>query len=148
SISGPKWLKHSGVANSFIAVLRRGEEELHYFKLNAFCIMPNHVHLVIVPKVALRRITNGIKGASARRANAILYRIGRPFWQDESYDHWIRDEGEFGRICEYVECNPVSAGLVTKPEHWPWSSAYRGTAIPASCGTAIPGCAPTTKTLR
>ncbi len=136
--TGQAWLKNPLVADSFTSLLRKGTEELQYFDLHAYVIMPNHIHLVIAPKILLRRITNGLKGSTSRAANAILKRTGKPFWQDESYDHWIRNEREFGRICHYVECNPVSAGLVSKPEDWPWSSAHRG--------TAIPGCAPTTST--
>jgi REP element-mobilizing transposase RayT len=51
-----------------------------------------------------------------------LGRRGR-FWQQESYDHWARDEDELERIIRYVEQNPVKAGLVAKAEDWPFSSA-------------------------
>jgi len=120
---GPRWATNPRVADSFIQLLYKGAERLSYFELLAYVVMPNHVHLVIAPKKPLRQITNGLKGATSRAANAILNRTGKPFWQDESYDHWIRNEREFGRICAYVECNPVSAGLVSKPEDWRWSSA-------------------------
>jgi len=48
---------------------------------------------------------------------------GSHFWQDESFDHWIRNPGEWHKIRKYIEQNPVAAGLVDKPEDWPWSSA-------------------------
>jgi putative DNA methylase len=54
-----------------------------------------------------------------------LGRTGEPFWQDESHDRWVRNEREFNRIVAYIEENPVSAGLATPPEDWPWSSAAR-----------------------
>jgi hypothetical protein len=66
-----------------------------------------------------------LKGTTARRANEILRLTGRPFWQEESYDRWVRDEREFQRIRAYVEENPVRAGLVAGPEEYPWSSASR-----------------------
>jgi alkanesulfonate monooxygenase SsuD/methylene tetrahydromethanopterin reductase-like flavin-dependent oxidoreductase (luciferase family) len=50
---------------------------------------------------------------------------GERFWQDESFDHWVRDPAEWQKIRAYIERNPVSAGLVAKPEEWPWSSASR-----------------------
>jgi hypothetical protein len=53
----------------------------------------------------------------------MLALTGSSFWQDESYDHLVRDESEFQRIVEYIEMNPVNAGLVTMPEAFPWSSA-------------------------
>ena len=54
----------------------------------------------------------GLKGYTAREANRLLGRTGQPFWQGESYDHWVRDETEFIRIIAYIENNPVKAGLV------------------------------------
>ena len=49
--------------------------------------------------------------------------VGQPFWQDESYDQLVRNRTEFDRIANYIEMNPVKAGLVAKPEDFPWSSA-------------------------
>ena len=46
------------------------------------------------------------------------------FWQDESYDHCVEGVDELERIIDYVELNPVKAGLVTSRELWPFSSAY------------------------
>jgi putative transposase len=97
--------------------------------------MPNHVHAVIEPRLPVARITGGLKGVSARRANAALGRVGQPFWQDESFDHWVRNEAEFQHICSYVEWNPVSAGLAKRPEDWPWSSARRND---AQAGVPVP----------
>jgi hypothetical protein len=48
---------------------------------------------------------------------------GSYFWQDESFDHWVRNPAEWEKIRTYIERNPVSAGLVARPEDWPWSSA-------------------------
>jgi putative DNA methylase len=73
--------------------------------------------------IPLAKITQSLKGYSALEANKILSRTGQSFWQDESYDHWSRDEAEFYRIIAYIENNPVKAGLAPKPEDWPWSSA-------------------------
>jgi len=55
-----------------------------------------------------------------------LERVGEPFWQTESYDHWIRDDPEFDRVRRYIENNPVRSGLVAKPEDYRWSSANAG----------------------
>jgi hypothetical protein len=104
----------------------------------------NHVHLLITPYLAIARIMNGIKGAFARQANAFLGHKGQPFWQDESFDHWVRNSNEFRKIQTYIEYNPVFAGFVSEPTDWRWSSAG---APPAGSvtegGTAIPGCGPT-----
>ena len=64
-----------------------------------------------------------LKGRTARKANCILQRTGMPFWQEESFDHWIRNSRELQGLIDYVENNPVKAGLVDAKDHWPWSSA-------------------------
>jgi REP element-mobilizing transposase RayT len=88
----------------------------------AWVVMPNHVHLLIEPKVPMRLITKAIKGPSARHANLLLGRTGQHFWQDECFDHWIRNRAEFEKVKSYVEQNPVRAGLVTDCGRWPWSN--------------------------
>ena len=88
--------------------------------------MANHVHILIYPKAELPRITRAVKNYSAREANKTLGRSGLPFWKDESYDHWVRDDEELNKIVRYIEFNPVAAGLVTKPEEWRWSSGWAG----------------------
>ncbi|MDX6304213.1 MAG: REP-associated tyrosine transposase, partial [Blastocatellia bacterium] len=67
--------------------------------------------------------TKHLKGYTSREANKLLQRTGQPFWQDESFDHWSRDRSEFFRIVDYIENNPVNAGLVENREAWRWSSA-------------------------
>ena len=89
----------------------------------AWVIMANHVHVLLTPLLEMRQVTRSIKSFSARKANEILGRTGDPFWQDESYDHWIRNQEEMNRIIRYIEWNPVKASLVERVEDWPWSSA-------------------------
>jgi hypothetical protein len=68
------------------------------------------------------RIMHTFKLFTARQCNQLLGRCG-VFWQDESYDHCVRDEDELERIIQYVECNPVKAELADAPNNWPYSSA-------------------------
>ena len=93
------------------------------YELFAWCVMANHVHVLLTPRCELKKITQGIKGVTAYQINRLQKAKGRAFWQDESYDHWVRDDEELLRIIAYIENNPVVAGLCSKPEDWPWSSA-------------------------
>ena len=86
--------------------------------------MPNHVHLLITPRVAVSKITHALKRFTAREANRVLGLTGQRFWQDESYDRLVRGGREFDRITQYIEYNPVRAGLVLCPEEFRWSSAW------------------------
>ena len=102
--------------------------------------MPNHVHLLATPAVALPKLTKSLKGITAKRANAMLALTGSPFWQDESYDRLVRDEREFERIRNYIEGNPVRAGLVREASEYRWSSAAGATvgspAVQGDCPTS------------
>jgi putative transposase len=120
---GPVWLRDDRVARVVADALLYGESGRHFYQLRAWVIMPNHVHALLRPKTSLPVITRWLKGSTARQANLILGRTGKVFWQDESFDHRVRDEVELDRIVRYVEYNPVRAGLAENPSAWPWSSA-------------------------
>jgi putative transposase len=122
--SGPIWLQDAEIAAIVTRTIHRGEE-LGQYVLKAYVVMPNHVHVLLDPVISLSRLTNGIKGVSARDANLKLGRTGKPFWQDESFDHWIRDPNQYARIQTYIENNPVKARLCARPEDWHWSSARK-----------------------
>jgi putative transposase len=132
--TGPRWLGETEVAALVQDALLRRYSEL--YGLWAYVVMVNHLHLLLRPKsmgvpkqsstdsfVPLSSITKRIKGYTAREANAMLQRTGEHFWQQESFDHWPRDEDEFFRIIAHIENNPVKAGFVRRPEEWTWSSA-------------------------
>jgi len=120
-VGGPTWLREPEIAECVVKCIGGGAGR--DYDLQAFVVMPNHVHILITPGIELAKITRRIKGKSARQANSILKRTGQAFWQDESFDHWIRSPREFGKVKEYIERNPVKAGLVSRPEEWPYSSA-------------------------
>ena len=84
--------------------------------------MPDPVHALLRPFVPVSRIMRWLKGSTARRANQLLGRTGKRFWQGESYDHWVRDERESEQIIHDIERNPVTAGLAESIGEWPWSS--------------------------
>jgi REP element-mobilizing transposase RayT len=88
--------------------------------------MPNHVHVLWTPAVSLPELIRSVKGPTARSANQLLGRAGKPFWQEEYFDRIVRTEDEFSQIRRYIEWNPVKAALVSNPEDFPWSSAFAG----------------------
>ncbi|MBY0525402.1 MAG: transposase [Gemmataceae bacterium] len=113
------------------------------YDVYAFVVMPSHFHWVFRPidswvaslppdesgshplRTPRERIMHSIKRHSGRRCNELRGTQGA-FWQDESYDHCVFDVEELGRIIDYVEQNPVRAGLVRDSRDWAFSSAkYR-----------------------
>jgi putative DNA methylase len=125
SATGPLFLRQPEIAGLVVAALRDGEGQFHRYQLHAYVVMPNHVHLLVTPHVVATRWLGPLKGFTAHEANRILGSAGKPFWQDESYDHIVRD-GQFDRIRRYIEGNPVKAGLAAKAEEFAWSSASSG----------------------
>ena len=123
SQTGPHHLKNPHIANMIVEAIHYNGYRLNHYKLHAYVIMSNHVHLLITPKVPLPKLTQSLKGITAKRANEILNRTGQPFWQEETYDHHIRNGREFNKIRIYIEQNPVKAGLATEPAQYPWSSS-------------------------
>ena len=120
--TGPLYLRQPVVANIVVDAVRNrngGPYQLHNF-----VVMPNHVHLLITPRVPVSRLMQSLKRFTAREGNRILGLTGRSFWQDESYNQLVRNELEFKRIARYIEMNPVRAGLAATPEEFQWSSAW------------------------
>jgi REP element-mobilizing transposase RayT len=120
---GPQFLRQEAVAKLVIAALLSGAR-LGHFRLGPFVVMGNHLHVLFFPLVPPSRLLKSLKGFTARQANRLLGRTGEPFWQKESYDHWVRSEIEWNRIASYIEENPVKAGLVSRAQDYLWSSAH------------------------
>jgi len=128
---GPMYLRRPDIARIVTSSIRKGVELGHY-ELGAYVVMANHVHLLILPLIGPDRLLKSLKGATAREANRLLGRTGEPFWQKESYDHWVRNPGELEKIRTNIENNPVKAGLVRNPQDYPWSSAGVETSLDAA----------------
>jgi len=118
---GECWLRGRDVAELVEKVLL--EADGREYRMQAWVVMPNHVHLVVgVWNMPLAKLVGGWKGKSARLANELLRRSGS-FWQVDYFDTLIRDEAHLKRVIRYAEQNPVKAHLVKEAREWPWSSA-------------------------
>jgi REP element-mobilizing transposase RayT len=104
--SGPLYLKDDDAAKIVEHSILFGATER--YALYAWCVMANHVHVVLKPIWTLAKVMQGIKGFTSHEINGVQNARGRVLWQDESYDHWVRDEGELARIIDYIENNPVA----------------------------------------
>lgn len=125
--SSPRWLQVDSVAQIVADEIHNLDGD--QYKLMAYCIMPNHVHMLIQPLVteqthqgrsARYPVTDALrllKGRTARACNLELKRNGG-FWQHESYDHVVRDEQELEWTILYILNNPVKAGLVKEWKSW------------------------------
>ena len=119
---GACWLRKPRIATLVETALLHSDGER--YRLLAWCLMPNHVHVVAEMRgnISLSAIVKSWKSFTARRANAELGRSGA-FWHTDYFDRFMRDEDHLYRTIEYVEQNPVKAGLVQAAADWTWSSA-------------------------
>ena len=107
-------------AELFHATLQHYRHEGHY-KLHAFVVMPDHIHLILTPTgITLERAVGLIKGGFSRKLGSHL-----PVWQRGFTDHRIRDQADMETRRRYLHMNPVRAGLAQTPELYPHSSAYQ-----------------------
>jgi putative DNA methylase len=95
------------------------------YKLHAWVIMPNHIHLLLTPMegYSLSEIVHSCKSYTSTKANRLLNRTGR-FWFPEPFDRYIRDYEHFEKAFNYIERNPVKAGLCENQSDWRFSSAW------------------------
>jgi REP element-mobilizing transposase RayT len=110
------------------------------YNLHAWCVMPNHVHMLVTPfeLVALADFVRPIKSYSSRQIHLELGGKGR-LWQRDYFDRFARNDEHFLRIWKYIEWNPVKAQLVREPAQWPHSSAFDNLRRP---NADVPGCQP------
>ncbi len=94
------------------------------YRLLAWVVMPNHVHVLIEtrPEYRLEDVVHSWKSFTAKAANRILERTGQ-LWQEEYFDRFIRDGDHLRETIHYIEQNPVVAGLVVRAEDRPFGSA-------------------------
>ena len=104
------------------------------YRLLAWVVMPNHVHVLIEPihGWTVGKIVATWKKFAARLINEHLTARGQkplhPFWHREYWDRFMRDGRHYQQTVAYIHNNPVKAGLAASPEQWPWSSASPGNA--------------------
>jgi REP element-mobilizing transposase RayT len=110
---------------------------LHYYDtklydLHAYCVMPNHVHMLMKPKtdypdhqVLLSDIVRRIKSYTAKEIIKTGF-DGHKVWRDDYFDRFIRNEKDYSNTVEYILYNPVKAGLVEHYSEWPNSYFWKG----------------------
>lgn len=89
--------------------------------LYCFCVMPDHVHLLLSASSSCDIITfiGQFKNLSLRAS--WKYGITGTFWQQGFYDHFVRKEERLLDVVDYIRQNPVRAGLVLKADDYPFS---------------------------
>jgi len=133
-VNGPDFLKDDNLKNLIRDEFFKYDGEL--YELLSFCIMSNHVHILIdtsiqmseiidkedleMKYVSLDRIMKKIKGPTAMSCNKALNRTGQ-FWERESFDIYVRNDKMMDNVISYILQNPVKAGLVKEWDTYPYN---------------------------
>ena len=98
---------------------RRAE---HRFLLTAWVFLPDHWHAIFFPShpLTISRVREVIKDGATKRINRTRRELGM-LWQARFFDRALRTVKKYNEKVEYIH---VKAGLVTRPEAWPWSSMH------------------------
>ena len=117
--------KESKAGDILLEAILFGRRRQWYYLLS-FVIMPDHMHLIIIPRDRnISECLKSIKGFSARRINSLFDRRGS-VWQNGFYDYILDDEEKVLSRIRYIENNPVRKGIVTSTEDYGYSSVkYR-----------------------
>lgn len=121
--TGACYLTKSEIAEVVVAALQHFH--VRRYRLQAWCVMPNHVHILfqLFPGEKLSSVLHSWKSFTAKKCGSILGTSGA-FWQKEYYDHLVRNEGDLRRIAQYILENPVKAGL--RDWRWVWADVSLG----------------------
>jgi len=105
--------------------LRKWKLELGV-KVYSYCLMTNHVHLVLEPEEDTSTVSLLMKQLAARQTRWVNKQMGRSgsLWEGRFKCSPIQEESYLLQCCRYVERNPVKASMVNHPGQYPWSS-YR-----------------------
>jgi len=121
----PTWLSNDQIAKEVINSIYYYNKKT--YKLFAYCIMPNHVHIILQPLNkrgeefhSLSKIMYSLKRYTATSCNKSLKRKGQ-FWHHENYNHFIREEKDLAYQLNYIKQNPIEAGLVDKAHRWKYT---------------------------
>ena len=111
--------RESLVASTVLSQFRTTARELD-FAILAYCLMPDHAHLFIEGMTDPADLQRFVKRAKQRSGQAYAHETHRRLWQEGYYDGVLRAEEDSRAIARYVIENPVRAGLVDRPDLYPY----------------------------
>jgi REP-associated tyrosine transposase len=139
AVGRAKLFTKAGDYAAFIKVLREAHELLP-MRLLAFCLMPNHWHLLLWPVADgdLSRYLHWLTMTHTQRWHSQHHTVGTgPLYQGRFKSFPVAEDEHLWTVWRYIEGNALRAGLVARAEAWPWSSLalrYRNAEVPAWLG--------------
>ncbi|HEY2547149.1 MAG TPA: transposase [Candidatus Acidoferrum sp.] len=97
------------------------------FAIHAYCIMPDHVHLLAEGLEPHSDLLNFLKTLKLKSSRAFSSHLNHPLWQKKYYDHILRPNESPDSVAWYIWLNPVRAGLATHPAEFPFAGSFTTT---------------------
>jgi len=112
-------LDHAAIHNSFLVFCRRAKDRGVF--VGRYVVMPDHLHLFVAFSPGSMRLSDWTKSLKNTLSQTLRERgISSPHWQKGFFDHVLRSQESYSEKWAYVLLNPVRAGLVTRPDEWPY----------------------------
>jgi len=114
--------RNAGLVEEHLALL--GERaRAEGFAVQAYCFMPDHLHLLVSGSDPTSDCLTFINGFKQRSGFRFKQRAGQQLWQQKSYDHILRPGERWEAVAYYIWMNPVRSGLCKQPQEWPFSGS-------------------------
>jgi putative transposase len=121
----PKFFTTSKICNWFLTVLRR-DIATHSFAVHAYCLMPDHAHLLLEGLESKSDLLQLVKAVKTKTSTPFAKKTGHPLWQKKFYDHILRQNDSPDDVAWYIWMNPVRAGICSRPEEYPFLGSLTG----------------------
>src|SRR5687767_4703273 len=112
-------LRDEPVARMVVAQIRRTSRQFS-FALLAYCVMPDHVHLLVAGRSDTSDLRRFVKRLKQSTGQLFAHHAQQPLWQEGYYDRVLRPEEAEAMIARYIIENPVRAGLVQNARDYPY----------------------------
>lgn len=100
------------------------ESATHSFAIPAYCLMPDHLHLLVHGLSLRANLLQFIENFKHKSSQRYWFRQKKQLWQISFYDHILRKEDAPIEVASHIWLNPVRAGLVSKPTEYPHSGPF------------------------
>ncbi len=114
------FFREDSTAKCVLSFLHECVEQFHY-SLLAYCLMPNHLHLIISPEESGTSVSEFIRHFKSRTAFHFKAASNQRLWQRGFYDHIVRKSEDLQSVADYIIHNPVRKELVKTPDAYPYS---------------------------
>lgn len=109
---------------AWIVEVLRSEALLHQFLVDAYCVMPDHLHFLVFGKTPTSNLLVLAKSLKQRTAYIYQQETGVRLWQKNYYDHALRAQEKSNNVAAYIWLNPVRKGLCKNYQEYPFSGSF------------------------